>query len=260
MTWKLWYALHHPLHTPLFQRVYQARTVPGRLRRILKVGLTYLLICGLLTLLWPLLITDLPLVLGLILFASNNLSGMIWADRVSLTLARENELATFDLLCLLPTGQFGAIWSLSTASLHDSHIFRGMGFLVRLVFTGVIGGLSISLLLSTLLVHHSNMDVLTLLVPLLYAITLALAFYLDYIQAVITATMVGMLAATYTTQRTYSRIMAVGTFLLFQVTIYLAVDYQLCGTHPLVTRHCSAIPGAAVKRADYAPGHFLSAA
>lgn len=223
MTWKLWYALRNPpYNTPLFQRIYRSNNPQGRLRRILQISLAYLFTCLVFTLIWPALTTNFAFVALMIIAASNNLFGIIWANRIAVTLARENELQTFDLLCLIPMGRFGAVWSLSTASLHATHMFRSMGFLVRWLSIGFITTLGIALLIPLLLLTQAqDMEVLILLHPLLYAVTLALAFYVDYIQAVVTASVIGMLASTYTMNTVNVRILAVGNFLLLQVSVYL---------------------------------------
>ena len=225
LTWTLWRALRNPpFADPLFQRVYGAKARSPRLVRALQIGTIYLFICFTAGFIWPLLAVNLAITSLVILIVLNSLVGTVLADRISATIARERELQTYDLLCLLPVGELGIDWSLSTGSLYHSTLFRTTGFLARLLSVGLLGALVIAFTIPLMLLvgRWGGQDVLRLFVVLWYALLMGLGLYMNHIQIVVLAHLIGMLTPAFTTNRLNARMLAAGSLLLFCVGVYLS--------------------------------------
>ncbi|MBZ0294002.1 MAG: hypothetical protein K8L99_15675 [Anaerolineae bacterium] len=225
LTWKLWRALSQPPYPhPLFQRVYTNREHVGKLQRFLFFMIAYLMICLALTFFWPVFALNPAGLLVTIFAGSNTAFGTLWSDRVSTTIAKEHELDTYDLLCLIPVGAFGAGWTLAVGSLHASPLFRYTGLIMRMlggvVLTVSILTLGIPMMLS--IAHWESQEIFLLFIALWNLCLAAAGFYFDYAQSVVLAHLIGILASTYSMGRLNTRLLSNGTFLLAQVTIYLA--------------------------------------
>ncbi len=225
LTWTLWRALRNPpFADPLFQRVYRAKARSRRLVRALQIGTIYLFICLAAGFIWPLLALNLAITMLVILIAFNSLAAVVLADRISATIAKEREMQTYDLLCLLPVGEFGVDWSLSTGSLYHSTLFRTTGFLMRLLSVGLLGALVIAFIIPLMLLigRWGGQDVLHLFLVLWYALLMGVGLYMSHIQLVVLAHLIGMLTPAFTNSRLNARMLAAGSVLLFCVGVYLS--------------------------------------
>jgi hypothetical protein len=149
---------------------------------------------------------------------------MTWAFRVSTAIAREYELETYDLLCLQPSGALGVGWALCTGNLYRSPFFRGLRFVMPMISISVTLALVIGLAIPVLLTISSNgqAEAMQLLTTLIYALSLALAFfYIDHVQSLVLANLIGMITPTYMPDRLYAGLWAVSAFLTLQISIYL---------------------------------------
>lgn len=225
LTWKLWRALCSPPYAhPLFQRTIMAHTVHSRIRRFTELMAGYVVICALATLIWPLLFTNPAIILLLMAAGSNTLYGMTWAFRVSTAIAREHELETYDLLCLQPCGALGTGWVLCVGNLYRSPLFRGLRLIMPMISISVTLALVIALTIPILLAISSSGETesIQLFVTLIYALSLAVAFfYIDHVQSILLANLLGMIMPTYLPDRLYAGLWAVSGFLLLQLAVYL---------------------------------------
>lgn len=224
LTLKLWRALRHPpYHNPVFRRIRGTYAAPSRIRQILTLLLGYFASCLIFSLIWPYLFAAPSLILALVIGAGNTLYGMVWAGGISAAIARERELKTYDLLALQPTGAFGVDWALSTGTLHRSALFRDLPAFVQVLASAFIGALLIVVALFALftLIGETDEESIRLLLAAVQGIALAAAFYVDHIQSLVLANLVGMITPLYTPDRLNARLWAVGGFLLFKVAIYV---------------------------------------
>jgi len=226
LTWKLWRALCSPPYAhPLFQRTITTHAIRSRLRRFVELMTGYFILCAIATLVWPLLFMNPATIVLVIVACSNTVYSMTWAFRVSTSIAREHELETYDLLCLQPSGALGVGWALCTGNLYRSSLFRGLRFLMPMISISVTLALIIALGIPILLSISSNGQIeeaTQLLTTLVYALTLAIAFfYIDHIQSLVLANLVGMITPTFISDRLYSGLWSVGGFLTLQIATYL---------------------------------------
>ncbi len=220
-TWKLWHALcHPPLRHPLFVRIVTAPPGGSLIRRTLKFTAIYLLACLLLTLAWPVILSNPPLVVLVSAASVNTIYSTLCAARIGSALAREREQATFDLICLMPMGALGAGWALSTAHLHRSALFRTLRLLLHSMAIALIGAL-LTIIPVTLTLASGSPASYELFMLLNYGGALVAAFYFDHIQSLTLAHLTGMITASVAKDRINARLWSTGVFLLLQLLIYL---------------------------------------
>ena len=227
LTWYLWQALYNPPQdNPLFQRAVTAQSVKEGSIHKLGIFAMYWLACIALTLVWPLLITNAPTLLVILIAAGNTIYGTAWAASISATIARERETDTYDLLCLLPPGAPGADWILSTACLYRSSLFRQLRLLVRILATALMGALIAAMLIPAVFaLTPGDLQALSpsLFLALVYGLTAGAGFYIDHVQSLVLGNVVGMLVSTYTPNRLNARLLAAGLFVLLKLLVYLLV-------------------------------------
>ncbi len=225
LTWKLWRALCSPPYAhPLFQRTISTHFIRSRMRRLVELMTGYVVMCALATLVWPMLFMNPAIIVLVVVACSNTLYSMIWAFRVSTAIAREYELETYDLLCMQPSGALGVGWALCTGNLYRSQFFRGLRFVMPMISISVTLALVIALAIPILLAISSDGQAETsqLLMTLVYALSLAIAFfYIDHVQSLLLANLIGMITPTYIPDRLYAGLWAVSGFLTVQIAVYL---------------------------------------
>ena len=238
LTWRLWRALCSPPSThPLFQRSTGLPSGTHHLVRQLQITVFYLGSCLILTLIWPLLVSNTPGVLIIGVLSGNSLYAMICAKNISAAIAYEREQATYDLLCLLPTGALGVGLALSSAQMYRSPFFQTTRLIMRLLALALIGALGIALVFPLAVALSSEgggTSAVELLVGIVQAIALALGLYIDYIQSLILAQMVGMLTPGYTHNRLNAQLVAASAFLSLQLLTYISTLVLVFSLPPLI--------------------------
>jgi hypothetical protein len=226
ITWRLWRALCNPPSThPLFRRSSSFIPDTRRLVRELQIAAVYLGSCLVLSLIWPLLVSNALGALIVAIVTGNTFYSLGCTRNISAAIAHERELETYELLCLTPAGALGVGWALSTAQLYRSPIFQITRLIVRLIAIAVTGALLIFLIWPLVTAFNSESDTVAtsqLLVRTVQAIALALGLYVDYVQSVILAQVIGMLSPVYTQSRFNAQLAAAGGFLLLQLLTLLA--------------------------------------
>jgi hypothetical protein len=188
--------------------------------RTLKFTAIYFMACMLLTLAWPLFLSKPLLSLLLAAAAANTFYSMIWAARIGSAIAREREIATYDLICLIPAGALGAGWALSSAHLHRSSLFRMLRLLMHSLAAALMGALLTTIPVMLTLASGSPASY-GLFLLLDYGVAAAAAFYLDHIQSLTLAYLIGMTTAAMAQNRINAQLWAVSGFLLLQMLTYL---------------------------------------
>lgn len=252
LTWKLWRALCSPPYAhPLFQRTITTQLIRSRLRRLVELITGYLVICTLATFIWPLLFANPAIIVLVIVACSNTVYSLTWAFRISTAIAREYELETYDLLCLQPPGALGVGWLLCTGNLYRSPFFRGIRFIMPIVSISVTLALVIALAIPILLSISSagQFESMQLFMTLVSAPILAIAFfYVDHVQSLLLANLIGMFTPTFLPDRLYAGLWSVSGFLALQIAVYLVtliVSFIILPTfYDVSTLHASLILSA----------------
>ena len=230
-TWKLWRALHDPpLNHPVFELVTAAPPIQARsyVNLIAPVGLVILGILfaiGVLKLpqtILPLLFNPIfDLIVGILLF-TGTVYGFVWAANISQIIARIRNEGKYDLLCLSPSGKLRISWAICTGYLYRNQSFaRVHGQRTRIVqaLLMIPGALILPLFIG--MAASKQAYVLMVLSTVVHIVTLAAAFYVDYIQSAVMGSLVGMNIPNYTRSELDARLLAAGGFLTFQASTYL---------------------------------------
>jgi hypothetical protein len=161
---------------------------------------------------------------GLLIIGSN-LLGAFWASVVSMSLVRERERGTYDLLCLLPDGMLGVNWAIGSGCMHRGAFFDLLQLGVRtlallsLVILGVMFIIAIGIA-AGLSFQDTNDDLLRAIRTILDMLTLLIGFYANYIQGVVLSPLTGILTAIYVRNQVEARLIAPAIFLALQIGSY----------------------------------------
>lgn len=228
ITWRLWQAVHNPpANNRLFQQLFTVQKTTHGLGRTVRILVLYLSACSVMTLIWPLLVANTPTVIIIMIAVANTIYGATWATRISAAIAREREIGTYELLCLLPFGEPGAAWALSTVEFYRSTLFRIVSLIVQVLTAGGIGAILLAMFIPIVMLaspgHHTDV-IFSLSLVLTYGLTLVLGLYFDHIQAVMIAHLMGMLMPIQTQSRLNAQLWAVGMYLLVQTLAYLTAS------------------------------------
>ncbi len=220
-TWVLWYHLLHPAPHPLFQRSLRApltRTTPSYMAWIVPLsGLAAC--CGIWTLplRWRSPIAGLFLV-ALFFFSSAYV--LVWVIDISVTIARERERNTYDLLCLFPSGALGANWAICAASLHRNNALGWIDLLRKLI-AGILLLIFLLILIATALRQSAPQPYQQFWRLFLDIIVLSVVSYVDHVQAVVLGSLVGMLVPVYRRTLVSAFVWAVMVFLALQAATFM---------------------------------------
>ncbi len=231
MTWKLWRALHSPpLRHPIFSHVMREHTyIIARLVGVMwPTGITLLLILLALGI-WYAPMTIMPalfnpnfaFVVGLVLF-TGTVYGLVWSASISSTIHRLRGQGKYDLLRLSPLTPFGIHWAICTGYLYRNALFPRVN-MQRTRATQLLMVVPGALIMPMLIgVASANGEfVATLLITTTHILTIAAAFHIDFIQSIVTGTLIGIHTPTYTRSTVDSRVFAGVTFLTAQILTYL---------------------------------------
>jgi hypothetical protein len=158
---------------------------------------------------------SIPILLLMVMAALSSCYVVVWMISISVTIVRERESHTYELLCLTPSGALGVNWAMCAASLHRAD---ALGWIE--LFRRLLNGLLLLILLMVLLTtafreNTSNVfHFLTLFVDILL---LATVLYVEHVQSIVLGCIVGVLMATYSRSQMDVRFSATGTFLTLQV-------------------------------------------
>jgi hypothetical protein len=206
LSWRLWRRLNRSLTGhPAYQRVIIQPPQP----------LPWYASCAI--------IIAAPFVLlpGLIFMSA--VYGLRWVVQIAGAIASQREAGMYDLLALTPLGAFGISWVITSAYLHRNESLEQIqsagAWLMRGFFTLVVMLSAASLAATPVIPGDADPALGQFIIPL-YLVTFVLAVYLDHVQSVTLACIVGMLVPTYRLRRTDAGLSAFGVYLLIQMTTY----------------------------------------
>jgi hypothetical protein len=205
LTWKLWRGLKKPAaRNPLFQRIMTAppQSMPWYLTCAVIIAAPFLL-------------------LPAIVFLSA-VYGLRWAVMIAGAIAREREVGMFELTSLTPAGAFGSSRAIMAACLHRNESLAQIqsvgAWVMRMAF-----GLMLMMSLEGITAPIIRYDVDPLLgqiITPLYIAMLGAAVYIDHVQSIVVAELVGMLIPIYARRRTDAALGAAVVYLLLQMASY----------------------------------------
>jgi hypothetical protein len=205
LTWTLWRGLKKPAgQHPLFQRVL---TAPPQM-------IPWYLACGL--------IVTAPFLLLPALVFMSAVYGLRWAVMIATAIAREQESGMYELTALTPPGALGSSRAIMTACLYRNESLAQIQSLgawaLRLSF-GIVLMLSLETF-STPIIRYDVDPFLGQIITPLYLMTLGIAVYLDHVQSIVIAELVGMLIPVYVRRRQDAGISAGAAYAVLQVGSY----------------------------------------
>lgn len=227
MTWKLWRALQYPpVNHPLYRRTITQRPAEGlrleegitlRLLWRIALPLVFMTIFALTPIIVPLVVVT-PVLLPVIV----NWCGIQWAVKAGSTIARENELGTYDVIAMIPCGAFGASWTIGSACVHRGSSFADLHTFVGVLVRFLLVMLGIALMIAIVIgINGRTQTAGATFIALISVAALVAAFYLDYVQSALVGWLAGMLVPTYVRNPIDARLWGFVCFLLLQVTAYL---------------------------------------
>lgn len=206
LSWRLWRRLNRsmPEH-PAYQRVIIQQPQP----------MPWYAGCAI--------IVAAPFVLLPAMIFMSAVYGLRWVVQIAGAIAREREVGMYDLLALTPLGAFGIGWVITAAYLHRNESLEQIqsagAWLMRGFFTLVLMLAAASLAITPVIPGDANPALGQFIIPL-YLVTFGLAVYLDHLQSVVLACIVGMLIPAYTSRRMDAGLSAFGIYLLIQIATY----------------------------------------
>jgi hypothetical protein len=153
----------------------------------------------------------------------NTLYGLFLALAVSSKIHSERERGTHDLLCILPTGALGVLWVLAVSCYHRRNLFNETQKMMRslqLVILALLFSCSVIVGIM-LLISLGRAEFGRVLAALVQLMALIGAVYIDYIQSIVLALVIGMLAATREGNKLDASLWAVGVFGMLQLASYV---------------------------------------
>jgi hypothetical protein len=161
------------------------------------------------------------LIVGILLF-TGTVYGFVWAANISQIIARIRSEGKYDLLCLSPSGKLRISWAICTGYLYRNQLFTRIYVQRTRIVQGLLtipGALILPLFIG--IAASRTPYVLMLLSTVVHTITLAIAFYVDYIQSAVMGSLIGMNVPNYTRSELDARLLAAGSFLAFQISTYV---------------------------------------
>jgi hypothetical protein len=230
-TWQFWRTLKNPPHTdPLFCRIMN-QPRPRVSRRFIGFGLVLIVaFYGMLLLesnsvqtLQPVLFLA-SMIIPILLLATmlnSTIYATGWAISIGTTIAQEREQRRYDLLCLLPPGSIAACLTICSGCLNRNQSFRNIPSLRKFPLTKpqiIFGGLLFLLFLYAYALEGSGTEIVSIVIG---SGTIIAAFFVDYIQAAVLASLVGILVSTYPVSPIDARLWSALSFLLLQIGSYV---------------------------------------
>jgi hypothetical protein len=235
MTWKIWKILRYPLRWhPIFRYTHTRMSQANQNSHFWRVPQFAAGLAILVFIIWfpvPALFTGLGLAVGiptLILIFNGTFLGLYWVTEISDTLVQSYQDKRFDLLALTSRGALGVGWLICTATIHRGdwlqlsyRILRWVLFFVLVLVTlPIVGIILSSLSANTDLMRENQFQIL---LEVLAIAMIVFALWLDHIQSIVIASLLGVLMPSYLPQSWQLGQLARLVYLLIQVGTYLAL-------------------------------------
>jgi hypothetical protein len=202
LTWTLWRWMKRPLSGhPLYQRII---TKPPYV-------MSWYMGCVLI------LFSPFLLLPGIVFLSA--VYGLRWAVQIASSIATEREASMYDLLVISPAGTLGIARLVMSACLNRNETLEqteAIGtWIMRGFFTVVLMLIAASLTPSII---PPNAELFGALIVAVYLLTMGLAMYIDHLQSMVLAVIVGMLVPNYAIRRLDAGAAAFIFYLVIQVS------------------------------------------
>ncbi|MGJ3240389.1 MAG: hypothetical protein ACFE0Q_16900 [Anaerolineae bacterium] len=241
LTWHLWSAVRYPRRQhPIFRYGFRQRfagTRSGGDWRGVQIGIG--LFVGLFAVIFPVqaLVIGLGVAISLpvlMLIGNGTVLGLIWMLAISQAIATAQAKQQFDLMQLSPAGALGVAWMLATGIVHRDGWHRQSYRVVLRVLRAVLILLGIACVVMLMLIASTpsaglRAEQARFIGDILQLCLLALALWLDHVQSILIALLLGILAPTFLKDALPRRTLLVLIFVVTQILTYLLVlvIYQL---------------------------------
>lgn len=207
LTWTLWRALQKPpLNHPLYQQA---------LRRPASSLSPYL---------GCVIVLVAPFVLLPALIFLSGVYGLRWTMQIASAIAREHETGRFELVSLSPGGALGSSRAIMSACLHRNESLEQIqsagAWVLRLAFAFTLM-LSLTSLSDPILPNSSTEPNVNEIITIIYLVTMVAAIYIDHVQSIVVAQLVGMWLPTVVPRRLDASMGAFLIYLLLQISVYM---------------------------------------
>lgn len=234
ITWKIWSALHHPpSQQAVFRRYANGQVVVrrGRLPVFIVIAFLASYLC------YQVMVARAPLAVWfwipakgefiLLVVLLNLLWGGYLASAISQSIATTRQSGLYELLCLTPPGALGVVWAMGLGTLYRHPGLDWFRFVLTLIcsillialtilFIVPIIGLGI-LALRPAMPSNEYSFYAEMFRDLVHAFTLVAAIYTGAVQTVVTAVLVGIIAALTANSPPNARLLSVAVLLLLQL-------------------------------------------
>lgn len=230
VSWVLWRYLLYPNAHPAYRRILRSSKGDVQITRSVRVVMAFgsLAVCSFLTGITQAgSIIAVPLLLALILFGGG-FPAVVWTMGISTALARERTSRTYETFSVPPSGALGLNLAVCAATLHRHDAFGWLNILHNLI-VGFFSFVLVSVVLITA-VRTVDMDGWVLLRFLLDVVALSVAAYLDRVQAIVAACLIGMLTPTHNRENVHiwSAVLLVGfQAVTFAAAALVTLSYSL---------------------------------
>lgn len=247
---RLWRALNHPPRNhPLFKyillRTHRETPQPTNAFFLWMATFSGIGFC------WAAIYDWISTILVLAVLCINTAYSMLWMNSITRTIVDEKEQRRFDLLAALPPGAFGTTWAMCAGSLHRRSSFVWVPFLIRVSSVIMLMTLVAALLITQFFISNDTLAVVAYdanfeVIPLIIAgIGLVIAFYVDHLYSMVTATIVGMLASIDVLYTYEARLRAILGFIAVQIFTYGVCGFVALGLMPVLLRFAAVSQPAA---------------
>lgn len=235
LTWKIWKSLRYPLRWhPIFRQVhthYRQTESDKLFWRVIQVlaGIAALLFVVIFPV--PAIVTGLGLSLGIpafVLIFNGTFLGLRWVTAISETLAQIYHDKRFDLLAMTPRGALGISWLICTATIHRDdwlrvayRVLRSVLLLVLVLLGLIASGIVLSAASASSHILRDNQ--LRILVDALGIAFVVLGLWIDHIQSIVIASLIGVLLPSYLPNSWQVRELARLVYLFLQLVTYAII-------------------------------------
>ena len=235
LTWQLWNALRFPMRRhPIFKYARKLTTSsdkPSLQWRWMQIIALLSVILFAIFLPVPAIITALGLVLGLpllLIVFNGTLLGSVLVTGIASTIASAQKDNRFELMSISLEGGLGLSWLLATGTIHRRNWHKTIYRLVKWVVMLVLVLLSLAILMLLIGTFTSESELLrqqqlNVLRDVINISLIVAVLWLDHIQSLVIALVLGMVLPTIIRAEIQLRTMATVIYLVIQLCTYLAV-------------------------------------
>lgn len=234
LSWQLWNALRFPQRRhPIFNyaRKQASQKSNSRWWFVLSLLASASFIIFAIVIPVPALVITVGLAVSmplLMILFNGTVLGIVWAIHISNTIATAFDDKRFDLLSLSSQGTYGVLWLLCSGVVHRNNRLKIVYRIVKwvLIVVLVLLGITTAMLIFgsvTASSEHLQEQQLRVLREVIQICLIVFALWLDHIQSILVAVMLGLLLPTFIKDKTQLQGITPIIYLMIQILTYLAI-------------------------------------